>query len=48
MTDYRVSIWASVNVTADNEEEACGLAHDMVLNQDIKMRDYEFDAQARD
>ena len=45
MTDYRVSVWASINVEADTEEQARDIAHDMVLNQEIKMRDYEFTAE---
>jgi len=48
MGQYRVSIWASVNVEAEDEDAACGLAHDILLNQEIKMRDFEFTAELRD
>ena len=48
MTVYRVSIWASVEVEAENEQEACDMAHDIVLFQEIKMRDYEFTAEETD
>jgi hypothetical protein len=48
MTVYRVSVWTSVEVEAENEEQACDLAHDMVLNQEVKMRDYEFTAEETD
>lgn len=48
MTVYRVSIWASVEVEAENEQEACDMAHDIVLLQEIKMRDYEFTAEETD
>lgn len=42
MKSYRVSVWASVDVQAETEQEACDKAHDMVLNQEVKMRDFEF------
>lgn len=48
MKEYRVSVYASVNVEAETEEQARAVAHDMVLNQEVKMRDYEFEAQERD
>jgi len=48
MKSYRVSVWASVDVQAENEQDACDKAHDAVLNQEIKMRDYEFDAEETD
>lgn len=48
MTVYRVSIFASHEVEAENEEEACNKAHDAVLNQEVKMRAFEFEAQETD
>jgi hypothetical protein len=42
---YRVSVWTSVDVEARSEEEAENIAHDMVLTQAIRMRDYEFTAE---
>ena len=48
MKEDRVSVYASVNVEAETEEQARELAHDMVLNGEVKMRDYEFEAQERD
>lgn len=48
MTVYRVSIWATYEVEASTEQEACDKAHDAVLNQELKMRDYEFTAEETD
>lgn len=48
MTEYRVSIWASVNVEAKTEEQARDIAYELVRNQELKMRDYEFTAEERD
>jgi hypothetical protein len=48
MKQYRVAIFASVNVEAENEEQAIGMAQDAVLNGQIKMREFEFEAQERE
>lgn len=48
MTVYRVSVWASIEVEAESEEQACDMAHDAVLNNEIKMREYEFSAEETD
>jgi len=48
MSVYRVSIWASYEVEAENEEDACNKAHDAVLNQELKMREFEFSAEHTD
>jgi hypothetical protein len=42
MTRYRVSVWATIDVTADNEDDAIDTAHDAILDGEIRMRDYEF------
>ena len=48
MKYYRVGIFASVNVTAENEEEAIREARHMVLDGTINKHDYEFEAQDRE
>jgi hypothetical protein len=48
MTVYRVSVWASIEVEADNERDAEEKAHDAVLAGEIRMRDYEFTAEETD
>jgi hypothetical protein len=48
MKYYRVGIFASVNVTAENEEEAIREARHMVLDGAINKHDYEFEAQDRE
>jgi len=48
MKQYRVAIFASVNVEAENEEQAIGMAQDAVLNGQIKMSEFEFEAQERE
>lgn len=48
MNYYRVGIFASVNVEAENEERAIEIAHDAVLNAEIKMSEFEFEAQERE
>lgn len=48
MTVYRVSVWASIEVEADNERDAEDKAHDAVLDGAIRMRDYEFTAEELD
>lgn len=48
MTVYRVFISASYEVEAENEEEACNKAHDAVLNQELKMREFEFSPEETD
>jgi hypothetical protein len=45
MKEYRVSVWASITVQAENENDAEDIAHDMVLNQEVRMRDYTFTAE---
>ena len=48
MKQYRVAIFASVNVEAENEEQAIEMAQDAVLNSQIKMSEFEFEAQERE
>jgi hypothetical protein len=48
MKCYRVAIFASVNVTAENEEQAVDLARHMVIDGAIKTHDYDFEAQDRE
>ena len=48
MKSYRVSVWASVDVQAENESDACDKAYELVRGQEIKMRDYTFDAEETD
>jgi hypothetical protein len=45
MKTYNISIYASITVEANNEQEAQDIAHDMVLNQEVKMRDFQFEAE---
>jgi hypothetical protein len=42
MSRYRVSVWATIDVTADSEDDAIDTAHDAILDGEIRMRDYEF------
>ena len=48
MKEYRVSIWTSVNVKAKTEKQAEEIAHDQLVNGEIKMREFEFTAEERD
>ena len=48
MKYYRVGIFTSVNVTAENEYEAIREARHMVIDGAIKTHDYEFEAQDRE
>jgi len=48
MKYYRVGIFASVNVEAENEYEAMRQARHMVIDGAIKTHDYEFEAQDRE
>jgi uncharacterized membrane protein len=48
MKEYRVSVWASVNVKAETEKQAEEIAHDQLVNGEIKMREFEFTAEERD
>ena len=48
MKEYRVSIWTSVNVQADNEKQAEEIAHDELINGEIRFREFEFNAEERD
>lgn len=41
MRTYRVSIWTTYEVEANNEEEAIDKARDAVAGQEIRNRDYE-------
>lgn len=43
---YRVSVWASVDVTATSKDEAESIARDLHVGGEIKNRDYEFTAEA--
>ena len=45
MKTYNVSIYASVTIEANNEQEARDIAHDMVLMQEVKMRDFQFESE---
>ena len=48
MKEYRVSVWTSVNVKAETEKQAEEIAHDQLVNGEIKMREFEFTAEERD
>ena len=48
MKYWRVGIFASVNVTAEDEYEAIREARHMVIDGAIKTHDYEFEAQDRE
>lgn len=43
---YRVSAYASVDVTADSEAQAVEIAHDLIALGDIKPRDFDLIAEA--
>jgi len=45
MTQYRVSIWASVTVEAVSEDDALEVAHDMLVNGDIRNKDFFLEVQ---
>lgn len=44
MTTYTVSVYASVIIEAETEEQAKDIAQDMVIGCSIKTADFEFDA----
>jgi hypothetical protein len=44
---YRVSIFASINIEAENELEAIEQATSAVINNRLKISEYEFEAQDR-
>lgn len=41
MRTYRVSIWTTYEVEADNEQEAIDKTRDAIADYEIKNRDYE-------
>jgi hypothetical protein len=45
MKSYRVSIWTTVDVEAGNELIAEEIARDMLINQEIKNRDFFTNAE---
>jgi len=48
MKYYRVGIFASVNVEAENEDDAIHQARHIVIDGTIKTHEYEFEAQDRE
>jgi hypothetical protein len=48
MTTYRVSIYATYEVEADSEEQACDMAKDAIAGQEIRTREFEFIAEETD
>jgi hypothetical protein len=48
MKQYRVSIWTTIDIEADNERDAQDMAHDSIVNGEIKTQDYEINAEERD
>ena len=48
MKYYRVGIFASVNVEAENEDDAIHQARHIVIDCAIKTHEYEFEAQDRE
>jgi hypothetical protein len=48
MKYYRVAIFASVCVEAENEDDAIEQARHIVIDGAIKTHDYEFEAQDRE
>ena len=48
MKEYRVSIWNSVNVQADNEKQAEEIVLKKLINNKIKFREFEFNAEEMD
>lgn len=48
MKNYRVSLWACVDVEAHDENEAVEEAQNALINGEIKNRDYEFTAEETD
>lgn len=47
MISYRVCIFASINVEAENEQEAIEQAKSAVMNNELKIREYDFEAEDR-
>jgi uncharacterized membrane protein len=45
MQTYRVSIWTSVDVEAGNKAIAEEIAKDMLINGEIKNRDFSAEAE---
>jgi len=45
MKKYRVSIWTSVDVEAENENKAAEIAEDMFIGGAIKNREFFFDPE---
>ena len=48
MKYYRVGIFASVNVTAENEEEAIDRVRHILASGWLPLREYDFDVQDRE
>lgn len=45
MKKYRVSIWTSVDVEAENENKAAEIAENMFISGAIKNREFFFDPE---
>lgn len=43
--EWSVSIYANITVLAESEEKAIELAEQAVMDNEIKMHEYEFDAE---
>lgn len=43
--EWSVSIYSNITVLAESEEKAIELAWEAVINGELKMHEYEFDAE---
>lgn len=48
MKQYRVHIWTTIDVEAENERDAEDMAHDSIVNGEIRTRDFFLEAEERD
>ena len=48
MKQYRVGIFASINVDAENESSARAKARDVLLSGAVRLREFEFEVQDRE
>ena len=48
MKNYRISIWGSIEVEAEDVEDALDQANDLVIGCSIKSNEWEFDVNEID
>ena len=48
MKMYRVSVWATIDTEAGSEDDAIEIAHDLILNQKVNIKDFDFTVEDGD